>query len=64
MHGGQPIALGEFVTSSRFWFETLQNWQSEWIAIASLAILAIWLRQRGSSESKPVFAPHAQTGHG
>jgi hypothetical protein len=44
--------------NSRFWFESLQNWQSEFLAVASLVILSIWLRQKGSPESKPVDMPH------
>jgi hypothetical protein len=48
--------------SSRFWFESFQNWQSEFLAIASMVWLAVYLRQRWSPESKPVHAPHAETG--
>ena len=47
---------------SDFWNRTLQNWQSEFLAVGSMAVLAIYLRQRGSPESKPVGAPHHQTG--
>jgi hypothetical protein len=64
MHGGEPISIIDFVATSEFWFQTMQNWQSEWIAIFTLVVLAIFLRQRGSSESKPVFEPHSKTGHG
>ena len=52
----------EYFGTSRFWFESLQNWQSEYLSIALMVILSIWLRQRGSPESKPVAAPHSQTG--
>lgn len=52
----------EFIVGSRFWFESFQNWQSEFLAVASIVILSIWLRQKGSPESKPVDAPHYQTG--
>ena len=45
-----------------FWFEALQNWQSEFLAIGSMVVLSIFLRQKGSPESKPVDSPHAQTG--
>jgi hypothetical protein len=45
-----------------FWSRTLQNWQSELLAVASMAILAIYLRQRGSSQSKPVGTAHTATG--
>lgn len=51
-----------YIGSSRFWFESFQNWQSEFLAVASIVILSIWLRQKGSPESKPVDAPHRQTG--
>jgi hypothetical protein len=45
-----------------FWARTLQNWQSEFLAVGTLAVLAIYLRQRGSSQSKPVGEPHDSTG--
>lgn len=63
MHG-QPEHLSflQYATTSRFWFESFQNWQSEFLAIAAMVILSIFLRQRGSPESKPVDAPHSQTG--
>ncbi|WP_308402390.1 DUF6766 family protein [Streptomyces sp. TBY4] len=50
------------MTSAEFWNRTLQNWQSELLAVASMAILAVYLRQRGSPESKPVGAAHTATG--
>ena len=61
-HGQAAVSLWGFVTSSEFWFQSMQNWQSEFLAVAVLAVLGIFLRQRGSPESKPVAAPHAQTG--
>jgi hypothetical protein len=54
--------LTDYLTSARFWFESFQNWQSEFLAIASMVWLAVYLRQRWSPESKPVHAPHAETG--
>ena len=63
-HGAAPVSLWSFVTSSQFWFQSMQNWQSEFLAVAALTVLGIYLRQRGSPESKPVAAPHAQTGTG
>ena len=57
----QPV-LVDYLTSARFWFESFQNWQSEFLAIASMVWLAVYLRQRWSPESKPVHAPHAETG--
>ena len=63
-HGQAAVSLWGFVTSSEFWFQSMQNWQSEFLAVGALAVLGIFLRQRGSPESKPVAAPHAQTGTG
>jgi hypothetical protein len=51
-----------YLGSSDFWFTTLQNWQSEFLAVGSFAAFTIYLRQRGSPESKPVGAAHADTG--
>jgi hypothetical protein len=59
--GKDPIGFFEYLQTSRFWFESLQNWQSEFLAIASMVILSIFLRQRGSPESKPVAAGMSQT---
>jgi hypothetical protein len=64
MHGEAPVSLWSFVTSAQLWFQSFQNWQSEFFAVFSLAVLGIFLRQRGSPESKPVAAPHSQTGNG
>jgi hypothetical protein len=52
----------EYLTSGAFVEATFKNWESEFLAVAALAVLGIFLRQRGSPESKPVAAPHAQTG--
>ncbi|MEU8137913.1 DUF6766 family protein [Streptodolium elevatio] len=57
-----PIGWTQYAASADFWDRTLQNWQSELLAIASMALLAIYLRQRGSPESKPVGASHGATG--
>ncbi|UUU26392.1 DUF6766 family protein [Streptomyces sp. DSM 40750] len=57
-----PMSWPGYVVSADFWSRTLQNWQSEFLAIASMAILSIYLRQRGSPESKPVGAAHSATG--
>jgi uncharacterized protein DUF6766 len=61
-HGEAPTSLLGFVTSAEFWFQSFQNWQSEFLAVGALTVLGIFLRQRGSPESKPVAAPHAETG--
>ncbi|WP_237296957.1 DUF6766 family protein [Streptomyces sp. 3211] len=58
----EPVGWLTYVTSAEFWNRTLQNWQSELLAVASMAILAVYLRQRGSPESKPVGAAHDSTG--
>jgi TRAP-type uncharacterized transport system fused permease subunit len=63
MHRGPRPALSDYLMSARFWFESFQNWQSEFLAIASMVWLAVYLRQRWSPESKPVHAPHGETGH-
>ena len=60
---GQPervTTLG-YMSTSRFWFESLQNWQSEFLAVGSMVVLTIFLRERGSKESKPVDAAHSET---
>ncbi|MEV5891951.1 DUF6766 family protein [Nonomuraea fuscirosea] len=57
-----PVTWGSYVTSAEFWNRSLQNWQSELLAVLSMVVLSIYLRQRGSPESKPVGAPHASTG--
>ena len=62
LHGDAPISMVEYLGSSQFWFESFQNWQSEFLSLAAMVVLTIFLRQRGSPESKPVDAPHSQTG--
>jgi hypothetical protein len=53
----------EYIRSSHYWFESFQNWQSEFLAVATIVILSIWLRQHGSPESKLVDARHSSTGN-
>jgi len=57
-----PLSMPEYALSANFWNRTLQNWQSEFLAVGSMVVFSIYLRQRGSPESKPVGAPHAETG--
>ncbi len=57
-----PIGYTSYLGNADFWARTLQNWQSEFLAVGTMAVLAIYLRQRGSSQSKPVGEPHAATG--
>ena len=60
MSGGTDHTTGwSYLLRSQFWFESLQNWQSEFLAVAAIVLLSIVLRQHGSPESKPVHAPHA-----
>jgi hypothetical protein len=62
-HGeGARVTVLGYMGTSRFWFESLQNWQSEFLAIFAVVVLSIFLRERGSPESKPVDAAHAETG--
>jgi hypothetical protein len=61
-HREAALSLWQYLGSSDFWDRTLQNWQSEFLAVGSMAVLSIYLRQRGSPESKPVGAPHEATG--
>ncbi|OBB01262.1 hypothetical protein A5662_13920 [Mycobacteriaceae bacterium 1482268.1] len=60
-HGEAAISVWRYVSTSQFWFESMQNWQSEFIAVAAIVGLSIFLRQRGSAESKPVAEPHRHT---
>jgi hypothetical protein len=60
--GDDPIGLMNYMMSAEFWFESFQNWQSEFLAVLSLVLLSIWLRQKDSPQSKPLDAPHSQTG--
>lgn len=62
-HGDwSPVSALQYAGTSRFWHESFQNWQSEFLSIAAVVLLSIFLRQRGSPESKPVDSPHSETG--
>ncbi len=61
-HGEAPVSVFAYLGSARFWFESLQNWQSEFLSVGALIVLGIFLRQRGSTESKPVADPNSETG--
>ncbi len=63
-HGEAAISPAEYLAAPRLWFESFQNWQSEFMSIAALTGLSIFLREKGSPESKPVDAPHHETGSG
>jgi hypothetical protein len=63
LHHGQPaVSVWEYLGTSQFWFESMQNWQSEFIAVAAIIGLSVFFRQRSSAESKPVADPHLDTG--
>ncbi|HEU0301178.1 MAG TPA: DUF6766 family protein, partial [Longimicrobium sp.] len=62
-HGERAVSLMGYMGSPQFWFESFQNWQSEFLAVAALTLLSIRLRQRGSPESKPVHKAHSETGN-
>jgi hypothetical protein len=62
-HGARPVSTLQYLGTARFWFESFQNWQSEFLSIAVIVVLSIVLRQKGSPESKPVAAPHSATGN-
>lgn len=61
---GNPVETStlSFMGTSRFWFESFQNWQSEFLSVGAMVVFSIFLRQRGSPESKPVDSPHDETG--
>ena len=62
-HGQPSITFLQYLGTSRFWFESFQNWQSEFMAVGAIVLLSIWLREKGSPESKPVARPHHATGN-
>lgn len=60
---GEPLqTAGQYIAGSRLWFESFQNWQSEFLSVFAIITLSIYLRQKGSPQSKPVDAPHDETG--
>ena len=61
-HGAKALSPLEYLTGSQLWFESFQNWQSEFLSTAVIVVLSIFLRQKGSPESKAVAAPNQQTG--
>ena len=62
-HGGGPVSTLGYLATSRFWFESFQNWQSEFMSVAVLVLLSVWLREQGSAQSTPVAAASHDTGH-
>lgn len=63
LHGEAPTPLGEYLYNAEFWFQSFQNWQSEFLAVLALVLLSIWLREDNSPQSKQCDAPHHHTGH-
>jgi hypothetical protein len=61
-HGEPEVSTVEFMKTSEFWFQSFQNWQSEFLSIGVMVVFSIFLRQKGSPESKPVDAAHSDTG--
>jgi hypothetical protein len=61
-HGEEAVSWLTYLDRADFWENTLQNWQSEFLAVGTMVVFTIYLRQRGSPESKPVGAPHDETG--
>lgn len=61
-YGHAPVSPLQYLTTARFWFESLQNWQSEFLAMFCIVVASIYLREHRSPESKPVWAPHSKTG--
>jgi hypothetical protein len=62
LHGSPAVTTWQYLGTSQFWYESLQNWQSEFLAVAAIIGGSIYLRQRRSAQSKPVHAPHSETG--
>jgi len=61
-HGQSTATVWAYISSAQFWYESLQNWQSEFLAVFAIVVLSVFLRQKGSPESKPVAASHGSTG--
>ena len=61
-HGQPEMSLGQYMATSEYWFESFQNWQSEFMSIAAMVWLSVYLRERGSAESKPLATPHEEHG--
>jgi hypothetical protein len=64
LKGLPPDSPMQYLSSSRLWFESFQNWQSEFLSVFAIVVLSIFLRQKGSPQSKPVDAPNSETGGG
>jgi hypothetical protein len=61
-HGEPPVPLSGYFSDAEFWFESFQNWQSEFLAVLAIVVLTIFLREQNSPESKKLSSPHSETG--
>jgi len=61
-HGQPGVTSLQYLRTSRFWFESMENWQSEFLSLLAMVVFTIFLRERGSPESKPVASPHWENG--
>ena len=62
LHAQAPVSMHQYMGTAHFWFESFQNWQSEFLAVGTVVVVSIWLWERGSPESKPVHRAYAETG--
>lgn len=62
LHGGEPITPLAFLGTAEFWSQSFENWQSKFLSVGAMVVLTIFLRERGSAESKSLEAPHSKTG--
>jgi hypothetical protein len=63
-HNQPPVSVIKYMGTSRFWFESFQTWQSGFLSIGAIVVLSVFLRERGSPESKPVATPHGEGSSG
>ncbi|MBK5218080.1 MAG: hypothetical protein JJE02_10890 [Propionibacteriales bacterium] len=61
-HGVEAVSVWQYIGTAQFWFESFQNWQSEFLAVGVIVGASVYLRQRRSAESKPVAAPNREIG--
>jgi len=62
LQGSAPQDMVGYLSNVRFWFESFQNWQSEFLSVFAIVVLSIYFRQKGSPQSKPVDSPDSETG--
>lgn len=64
LHGGKRVSTAAYLKTAQMWSESFQNWQSEFLSLWAMVVFSIFLREKGSPESKPVDSPHSETGTG